>query len=403
MKSGFISNTLRQMRYQCDPEMRQRIKSRVDAVWQERKRNTRPSPVMRFVAIRLAGAGLCLLIVLGAIGLLTHSTPVAYALDQTWEAIKDIRYFHFQFRHQEELNPGREAWIEYDESGELEAMRVNFYQQDQVVVWQDGVTQAWRQDANELLIFEDLEYSDKILLFARRFDPKQALNHLAQRVAAEEVRMEMETPSNPFTPIQVTAWYEPNTYVIGAPKPAMRETYRIDPNTKFVMDVEVSLLKDGLYTSAGVWEYLDYNQPFDRGTFDLTLEVPMDVDRFDTLDANLGFPQGDLSDEQAAKQTVKAFLESWRQKDYDEATRICGYRTSKERDRIHDQLFSNDLLRIITMEEAQLPEKSQRGFRIPCFLEFNSDGQSKETTLDILVYQCTPGRWRLRSQSLNLH
>ncbi|MFC1760586.1 hypothetical protein ACFL6U_00725 [Planctomycetota bacterium] len=397
MNTRHIKDEVKRINYQSDAGMRQRIKTQLNAVWDQHAGQCVGLPFSWFA--RLAVASVFLLVLVGVFGLLTQSVPVAHALDQSWEAMKDIRYFHFQFIQPDANQARREAWIEYDRKGEPNYVRVNFYDYNNVTIWHEGVTQVWYWDTKELITFEDIEYSDKILLFAYRHDPKHALAHLRELEGQGKVQIETEPSTQDVSPTRVTVLYEPNTYVIGKPKPAMREVLSIDPMTKFVLDIEVAGLKDdGIFHSAGTWEYLDYNIPFDLGTFDLEREVPEGVQRFNTVDARLGNAQGTLSDEEAALQTVKLFLDAWLTRDYEEAARIHACIKPRTKEAVLRWLHGTELTDMATMGEVSPALEPSRGYLVSWPVHVSSEQGEVAKIFKFHVSKITPSRWCIRQR-----
>ncbi len=274
-----IEGLIAQIQYRSDSAIRARIRCRLEELWR-RHVSLEVGTHTKQVTIRLnrVACAAAVLVILGVLAVLLHrSASPAYALEQTIAAVKDIRYFHFQFTSPEKLD--KEAWIEYDRQGSLQNVRVDFNTAGDrsAMVWSQGITQYWSQHSNQLSIFDDQEYTDKILFFVGRYDPKQAIRYLQERAQRGGIHMEISQSANDTDPITVTVTYDPNTFLIDTPKPPMREFFSIDPASKLIRRVQVETLVEGRYVSSGVYEYMDYNQPFQPGLFDLKREAPADV------------------------------------------------------------------------------------------------------------------------------
>ena len=121
---------------------------------------TRPrmrSIVMRSPITRIAAAAVVIVVVVLFIGLWDRSVPSAYALDQTIEANRSIRYLHirnFTAGHEEP----REGWIEFGEDGQATKLRAHMPEWSspvegaRVIVWKDATVQMWLQRQNRLAI-----------------------------------------------------------------------------------------------------------------------------------------------------------------------------------------------------------------------------------------------------------
>jgi len=384
---------------ECQANARERevIQEGVGRAWENRQvKGTLGGGVFGIRRGSIAAA----VLVIGAvvwIGLVGDSNGPVYALEQTVEAVKDMRWFHFQYRPESDEPPGREAWVEYDEQGALKQVRVNFYGQNDVMVWRDGVTQLWDKDTNDLSIYEDLEYSEKIFMFAGRFDPKSAIEYLSQRGEQGGIHIDIVESAGVGESVEVHVDYDPNMYVIGYPKPRMRDVFRIDPETKLATDVRVSMYRDdrGGFVGVGGWEYLDYNEPFAEGLFELDDELPEDLARFDTLGVDLGLEQGALSDEAIVVKVVEAYLGAWKDKDYDRAARIRGYKKAGERKSTIQALEKMALLTVMEVREPSAAKRPLRGFNVVCKLEVERDSGVEVVECRVNVIRRTATRWRI--------
>jgi len=266
-KDKEIEGLIAQVQYKGSQAIRERIHRHFEEWWQ-RHVSIEVGTHTEQVTIRLnkVACAAAVLVILGVLAVLLHrSASPAYALEQTVEAVKDLRYFHFQFKTSPEALD-REAWIEYDPNGSLQRVRVDFHTQAirSAMVWARGITQYWSWDSKDLWIFDDQEYTDLVLFFVRRYDPKEAIPNLQQRARQGGIHIEIGQPANEMDPATVTATYDPNTFLLDKPRPAMRETFTIDPATKLIRRIQVDTMMNGRYTPAGTYEYIDYNQPFRR-------------------------------------------------------------------------------------------------------------------------------------------
>ncbi|UCE49928.1 MAG: hypothetical protein JSW47_07185, partial [Phycisphaerales bacterium] len=330
-----------------------------------------------------------------SIGILERSTGPAYALEQTVEAVKDIRHFHFRYTDKSRQKVDKEAWVEYDQDGQLKTVRVDFLMLDAAMVWSDGITQYMNSDINELSIFEDVEYTDKILFFANRHDPRNAIEYFRQREAEGDVRIEIGEPADRSDPIPVTVTYEPNTYLIGQPMPRMREVLHVNPATKLLSHIDVHVWREGSFAHNGVWEYLDYNRPFEPGIFDLENEIGADTTRFSTLGLDLGIEQGQMSEREIAVKVANEFLAAWKSKEYDHAVQIHGYTTRSNRDNVRQMLDKAELLRVLQLGEPYEAESPLRGYILRCTLRTKRGDTTAQSRWDMQVRRRTATRWRI--------
>jgi hypothetical protein len=400
-KDKEIEGLIAQVQYKGNHAVRERMHRRLEQLWQCRVSIGFGTHTTRLVfpgrPPKVACAAV-VLVILGVLAVLLHrSASPAYALEQTIAAVKDIRYFHFQFTSPEKWD--KEAWIEYDRQGSLQNVRFDFNTAGgrSATVWSQGITQYWSQHSNQVSIFDDQEYTDKILFFVGRYDPKQAIRYLQERAQKGGIHMEISQSANDTDPITVTVTYDPNTFLIDKPKPRMRETFSIDPATRLIRRVQVDTFVEGRYVSSGAYEYMDYNQPFEPGRFDLKREVPAGVNCFDTTGIAMGIEQGSLSNEQVVVKVVRAFLDAWAAKDYERAAQVYGYMVAGEAQTLRDNVLQKkSILRVLSVEAPVVPARPLTGLLVPCTVEYEENGTTRTGRFEFRVSKSSRNRWRIR-------
>jgi len=396
-----MEDRVAEARYSGSDSVHRRIRSHLDEAWQRHlghhgilvRLGIGGNAVARLSKVAFAA----LLLAFAAVWIvqIDRTTGSAYALQQTADAVGKIRYFHFQFVARPK-EPAREAWIEYDPNDVIRNVRVNFYDQNSVMVWSEQATQYWKQDSHEMWVFRDDEYTEKILYFVQRHDPRQAIAYLQERAEHGGIRVDITQPQASTDPIIVTIEYDPNTYLIGKAQPRMREFYRIDPLTKLITSMDVEAFVDGRYMDKGTWEYIDYNRPFDSKTFDLKAEVPADANWSDTTGVVMGIEQGRLSDEEVAVQLVREFLNAWVAKDYDKAAQIYGYAAMGETKGLARMLSRRNVVQVVSIGPPVRAEEPLRGLFVPGEVEFEENGRKAAMHFNMQVSQYSRGYWRIR-------
>jgi hypothetical protein len=396
-KDKEIEELIAQVQYKGSQTIRERIHRRLKELWQ-RHVSIQVGTYTTQVTIRRnqVACAAAVLVILGVLAVLLHrSASPAYALEQTIAAVKDIRYFHFQFTSPEKLD--KEAWIEYDRQGSLQNVRVDFAGIKSAMVWSQGITQYWSQDSNQLSIYDDQEYTDKVLFFVGRYDPRQAIGYLQQRAQEGGIQVQIGQPTDGTAPIMVTVNYDPNTYLIDKPMPRMRELLSIDPASKLIRRVQVETLAEGRYVNSGVYEYLDYNQPFAPGLFDLKRETPADTSYSDTTGIAMGIEQGSLTDAEVAVKLVREFLEAWAAKDYERAAQVHGYIRPGEAQNLRDKVLQRkNILRVLSIDSPAAPERPLTGLLVPCTVQYEENGTGKIGRFELRVSKSSRNRWRIR-------
>ncbi len=241
--------------------------------------------IMKSRIAKLAVAAALITVAVFSISVLDNLVTPAYAIEQTIEVNNNIDSFHFKYysslQDHNDHNYGlkKEIWVEYDESGKISNVRANYSwpKQDMVQIWKDGEAQQWSKEWNRITYINDKDFSDKIIHFGQRFNPRGAIQYLYERQANGEIVIEIEELSDKTNQIAITANYPPNTYLLGKDISAMREIFFVDQNTKLITAIEVYELKNGEYVECGIWRYYDYNKPFDETIFTIENELPDDV------------------------------------------------------------------------------------------------------------------------------
>lgn len=398
------------LHHPADAGTHDRILGHLLDTWRQHQeqRSAQPRPAFREILMEkpitkwsLAAAAVLVGAVLVAL-LNTSSTP-AYALEQTIEATRNMRWFHLKYspaRADDKLQ--REAWVERGDAGEVCRVRVNFYEQHETQVWRRGCTQIWNEGRHRLELCEDDALTARMIRFADRYDPKGALEHLGRMAAEGRVRIEVQQSSDGVSPNVVTGTYEPNTYLLDRPSPPVREQFFVDPQSKLIQSIEMYLLKDGVSSPAGVWQYCDYNQPFEPAIFDLENEAPPEVTRINVNEATagLGVERGTLTREEIAVKVAREFFEALIAKDYDTAVRIFGtWHTEPERKAaLRRQCENWNVVRIVSIGTPPPPPPmtGPGTLRVPCTIEVQKEGQAVEVQ-HAELYPCpVPGhndRW----------
>ena len=91
----------------------------------------------------------------------------AYALEQTITVNQSIRYFHFKYfgSSQDRENALKEAWVEYNENGSLNQVRVNYYKwggHDLVQVWKKDHAQQWNKQLKQNIhMYENVPFCSR--------------------------------------------------------------------------------------------------------------------------------------------------------------------------------------------------------------------------------------------------
>jgi hypothetical protein len=362
---------------------------------------TRPSLrsiVMRNPITKLAAAAVVVVAIVLFIGLWDKSAPSAYALEQTIEANRGVRWLHikrFTAGHEEP----REGWIEFSEEGQARNVRAFMPEWASPVdgprtfVWRDGTVQMWIPRQNRLATLKADSIQGQLNTMLQELDPRLALAHIDDLKAQARVEVAIEESPDRTRPIVVTVTYLPNS-----DSPGRRKILSVDPATKLIRTMELYQLQDGQYRHEGRIELQEYNQPIDPKMFDLTNEAPANAEHLNLGGVDLGLAQGQLSDEEIAVQVPRQFFESLRAGDYDAASRLIPVGNAAA---LKEQFGAVKILRIVSVGPAtRLPGPGNKEMAVPCTIEYEENGKTSSTTFKGLRVQELPerpGRWMIQT------
>ncbi|UCF44466.1 MAG: hypothetical protein JSV99_06040 [Planctomycetota bacterium] len=324
---------------------------------------------LRLLAKLAAAAVIVVAVGLGIIVLEKSATP-AYAIDQTIEANRGLRYLHTKWFDPSYDDVAKECWLELDEKAQPKNIRIHwskpFSASRTVVVWTEDRTQEWHKKDNRLIIFNDEIYTSRIHNMTETDDPRLMVEDLYEKQAKGEVEIEIDEPSNKSEPIIVTS-----TDI----KTKGRLVLFVDQSTKLVTSMEWHQFKDGQYEYKGVMEYYDYNVPIDAKMFSLDDEVSPDAHCINTETQDIGLQQGNLTDKEIAIKLVREFFEALIAKDYYKAGLICGGLTADEIQKGWGKL---NVVRIVSIGEPAPPTRPSKVFpkvqSVPYTIEREKNG-----------------------------
>jgi len=356
------------------------------------------SIVMRSPITKLAAAAVVVVAVVLFIGLWDKSAPSAYALEQTIEANRGVRWLHikkFTAGHEEP----REGWIEFGEDGQARNVRAFMPEWASPVdgprtfVWRDATVQMWIPRQNRLATLKADSIQGQLNTMLQELDPRLALARINDLKTQGRVEAVTEESPDKATPIVVTV-----TYLPGSEKPGQRKVLFVDPQTKLINAMEVYQFQDGQYRRESRIELQEYNQPIDPRMFDLTNEAPANAERLNLGGVDLGLAQGQLSDEEVAVKVVRQFFESLRAGDYDAASRLLPVGNAAA---LKEQFGAVKILRIVSVGPATLiPGPGNKEMAVPCTIEYEENGKKSSMTLKGLQVQELPerpGRWMIQT------
>ena len=344
--------------------------------------------IMKNKITKLAAAAVIIIAVVLSIIFLDKSVTTVYAIEQTIEANRTMRYLHLRYFDSSHNDVAKECWLEFDETGQATNVRINWSEWmagGEVVVWNQYKTQILNKKQNFLIIFNDEIYTARVLTMAGRENPRLTVERLYERQAKGEVEIEIEQPASKAEPIIVTA--------TGLGDNTKRFVLHVDQATNLVTSLKWYQLENGEYKYQGVMEYHDYNVPICAKMFSLDDEVPGDIKIIDTRVQDIGLAQGNLSDEEIATKVVREFLEALIAKDYTRAAQISGVLSPTK---IKQGWGKLKVVRIVSIDEPTPPAESSKLFpnwqRVLCTIEIEKNGKEVQQQLKSFKVRPVLGR-----------
>lgn len=329
---------------------------------------------------KLAAAAVVIIAVVISVSLLDKSVTPVYAIEQTIEANRGVRFIHLKF---EPASAGHveDIWAQFDDNQELLHLRMHFPNSSdglKVVVWQEGKAEVWSKKKKKVVVLREENMLAHIKMPYKEFDPKLIVEQLYQAQDDERYQIEIQEPRSQNEPIIITLVTDDS-----------RKVFEVDSETKLLQQLEIYRLKDGDYTFSGRISYLDYNQAVPDI---FVLNPPSDVIRIGKA-TEVGLAQGDLSDDEIVVEVATQFSQALIDEDYAKAALLV-------EDLSADQLkraFSGQKFVRFTPTGKIVPhsDPSTKGLSIPCEIEYTVNGQTITQTgnLNIRKVQGRPDRW----------
>jgi hypothetical protein len=297
-----------------------------------------------------------------------------YAFGQTLEAMQGKRSFHIQTYFQQRRKD--EFWAEYDENG-----KVIRYRQEEgsgrygpyVTLWENDIRTTYHPAGIKMI--SRIGNTEPEL---EEFDPETLAKEIHDDVAEGRAIMEIQKPS-PYAGLI--------TMNVTRKDKSLKQVLLVDPDTKLVTRIDNYW---GREFHKGI-ELLEYNQIIDANLF--SPEFPEDTITIDQVSQEVGLAQGDMSNEEAACETVRQALEAWAAADYTRAGKLFG---GAPPDLLLKEHYSNlQPIRIISIGSPVPVKNIKPVFRVKCTYEVEHDGQVKTVspTFTVPAVDGQPGRW----------
>jgi hypothetical protein len=319
------------------------------------------------------------------------ATPMAYALEQTIAAIQNVRFVHLKVWQTADDEP-MHIWMEYDNNAEPIRIRMSMptwkspKDGPKEVLWQDNVAQVLLVRKKTLLTITEKKMVGEFRGIASQLDAGQLFKRMVTGDKTAGPKVEVTKPSGDGEPIVVTSTMVKDniSYV---------QMFHIDPVTKLVTLTQVtSVDSDGKETVKFKME-CDYTRP---ETDVFAIQVPEGTVSIDNVANVVGIPQGEMTDEQAATETVSQFWQALIAADYQKAGSIY---SGLPADKMKEVFGRFKFIRLVSMEEpiVDAVSRSTHGYRVKCVIEMEYNGKTGQQPFGPLVRkgddQAHPDNW----------
>ena len=323
--------------------------------------------IMNSRITKLAAAAVIIVVAVVSISVFNKSMPIAFGIEQVIAASGNIRFLHVKQFWANRQEPD-EFWIKSDEQGR--AAKARYYlpvTEDGVklITWTPERAEIWFKSKNGFLICQTKQVEDWMQKILEQCQPKLVMKKLLEEEKAGKANVDIQKPQENQKPAVIVATYKTE------PK---KEVYYIDQPTDLIARRDCYRIEDKREVLISKTEFSDYNVPIDEKMFSLEGEVPKDVSIVNQLTQLIGIPQGNMTDEQAAAETVRQFFQALIDKDYKKAGSIYSGVSEEKAKEIFSRLNVTAIISIGS--PTPHPETGPHSFRVPCEVEITTpDGK----------------------------
>ena len=322
------------------------------------------------------------------VAIVVATSPKAFGIEQVIEAYNKIRFLHVKTFPEGHQTPN-EFWIKADEQGQVEKARYYLPETEdgaKLITWTPEKAEIWFKSKHGFLILQTKRIAPWMQSFLKQSQPQLFMKGLLEGQKAGKVDLSVqEAPGD----IQL---------IVATNRDGQKQVISIDKKTDLIVSVKWYRLEGSNEVLRIRTEFSDYNVPIDEKMFSLRDQLPKDVVVADQLNQVIGVAQGNMTDEQAATETVRQFFQALIDKDYKKAGLIYGGELEEQ---FKAGFGSFSVARIISVGPAVAQTNwVKHGFRVPCKLEMlQSDGKTSISTPSPYVRpgddEARPDRWNI--------
>ena len=372
VKTGLVETVMRQVREHKEPERETIMSKLLKHRW-------------GFGLSAAAGAAAI------AVAVSVAMSPKAFGIDQVIKAYSKIRFLHVK-TFEAKAQPPNEFWIKSNDQGQVEKARYDLPETEdgeKLITWTPEKAEIWFKSKHGFRILQTQRIAPWMQSLLEQSQPRLVMKKLQEDQKAGKIDVQTKEPQGEQTSALIVATHQ------NAPQ---KEIYFVDRKTDLITRIEYYRTDGSNDVLKSRTEFSDYNVPIEDKMFSLQDQLPKDVSVADQLTQVTGVAQGDLTDEQAATETVRQFFQALVEKDYKQAGLIYGGELEAH---FREQFGALSVARIISVGPAEAQTNwVKRGFRVPCKLELiKPDGQKFISTPSPFVRpgddEAHPDRWNI--------
>jgi hypothetical protein len=313
------------------------------------------------------------------------ATPMAYAVEQTIEAIQNIRFVHITDREVGKVEP-MNIWMEYNENTEPVRIRLSMPEwknpQDgpKEAVWEGNIAQVYMPKKKVFVVVGEKRILREMREIAVGLDAGSLFKIMVEQEKSGQRTVQITMPSKDGEPIIVTS----------TGKSVVKKFY-IDSTTKLLTTMETYAVDDNGNEKLQYRMECDYVRP--QGDI-FSLEVPEGTMKVDMVNTVVGIPQGDMTDTQIATEVVRQFWQALIDGDYQKAG---GIYSGVPGERLKTAFGQTKITRILSADEPTADTARAGDYNVSCTVEFQTGGKVEQKTFKVFVRkgddQAHPNNW----------
>jgi hypothetical protein len=309
-----------------------------------------------------------IIVVVLSVGIFDKSAPTAFGIEQAITDYNNVRFLHVKQFGPNQQEPA-EFWIKSDKQGRVAKARYYLPETDdgvKLITWTPERAEVWFKSKQGYLILKNKKAGEWMQSILEQCQPKLVMKKLLEEQKAGAVDINTVKPPNKQEPATIIATYKSK---------AKKEIYYINQETDLIANIEFYNIENGQSTLVSTTKFYDYNVPIDEKLFSLKDEVPKDIEAVNQLEQLIGIPQGDMTYEQAATETVRQFFQALIDKDYKKAGQIFAGVSEEKAKEYFAKLNVTAIISIDT--PTPYPKCGPHSFRVPCKLETTAPNGQK--------------------------